>query len=57
MKRLLKASILTAIVFVAVLLIEVASVFPPPYAGITKIAVVLIVMYLMLWSEDKEKEE
>lgn len=57
MKRLLKASLLTAIVFVAVLLIEVASVFPPPYAGITKIAVVLIVMYLMVWSEEKEKEE
>ena len=57
MKRLLKASLLTAIVFVAVLLIEVASVFPHPYAAITKIAVVLIVMYLMVWSEEKEKEE
>lgn len=57
MKRLPKATLLTAIVFVAVLLIEVASVFPHPYAAITKIAVVLIVMYMLVGLEEKEKEE
>lgn len=57
MKRLLKASILAAIALVASLLIDVASVFPHPYATIAKIAVILIFMYLMVGSEEKEKEE
>ena len=35
----------------------VASVFPHPYATITKIAVILIFMYLMVGSEEKDKEE
>ena len=57
MKRLLKASILAAIAIVASMLINMASVFPPPYAGIAKIAVVLMFAYLMVGSEEKEKEE
>lgn len=57
MKRLLKAVLMTAIILVAALLMDVASVFPPPYAGITKIAVVLMFAYLMVGSEEKDKEE
>lgn len=57
MKRLLKASLLTAIVLVTILLIEIASVFPHPYAAISKIAIFLIVMYMLVGFEDKEKEE
>lgn len=44
---------LTAIVLVTILLIETASVFPHPYEAISKIAIVLIVMYMLVGLEDK----
>ena len=46
---------MTAIILVAALLMDAASVFPHPYATIAKVAVVLMFVYLMMGSEEKEK--